>query len=285
MSTFISIFFYGMFYNALPLAILGLLLFLVGVPKNRLIFISFTLFGILSGLAAALYGHSDGQAIFNALGVGLGDAIHPYLMEHFSDPNSAYSASSSYSIPWIMRTPQIVLFTSAISFSLIGLVVQLIYNAVKKPPIGKAVTTLITAISLIALLCISTGVVYASQDERHRTGPTQPRAYPVLQVYVPGEEAPQIPDWEKITTYQVESLSISKQIGRSIEVTAEIRNTGTVEGMVDVEIEVDGKVLNSFEIALQPGESGQVRFHVSFPLVGVYTISIGGLSETIEIQK
>jgi len=284
MSTFISILLYGLVFNALPIAVLALLLFLARVPKSRLIFFTFALFGILSGLAAALYGHSDGQAIFNALGVGLGDAIHPYLMEHFSDPNSAYSASSPYSIPWIMRTPQIVLFTSAISFSFIGLVIQLIYNAVKKPPTGKAVTTLITAISLIALLCISTGVVYASQDERHRTGPTQPRAVPVLQVYVPGEEAPQIPDWEKITTYQVESLSISKQIGRSIEVTAEIRNTGAVEGMVDVEIAVDGKVLNSSEIALQPGGSGQVRFFVSFPLLGIYDISIGDLSETVEIR-
>jgi hypothetical protein len=248
---------------------------------NRLIFFTFALFGILSGLAAALYGHSDGQAIYNALGVSLGDGLYGYASEYFNGPNFTFARSS---VPWILRTPQIVLLTSAISFSLIGLAIQLIYNVAKKPPQGKAVATLITAVSLIALLCISTGVVYASQSERQRVGPTQPSAYPVLRVYVPGEEAPEIPDWETITTYKVESLSISKQIGRSIEVTAGVINTGAVEGMIDVEIAVDGRVLNSSEIALQPGGSGQVHFFVSFPLSGVYDISIGDFSETVEVQ-
>lgn len=282
MSAFISILLYGMIYNALPLAILALLLFLTGVPKNRLIFFTFTLFGILSGLAAALYGHSDGQYIFNALGVSLGDGLYGYAIQHFGDP---HSFSAHYSVPWILRTPQVVLLTSAVSFSLIGLVIQLIYNLIKKPQAGRRLTTLITAVSLIVLLGISTGVVYASQSERQKVGPTQPSAVPVLQVYMPGEEAPQIPDWDTITTYKVESISVSNPSRGSVQVTADVINTGVVEGMIDVEIEVDGKVLNSSEIALQPGESGQVRFYVSFPLVGVYTISIGGLSETIEIQK
>ncbi len=282
MDAFVGILLYGLVFNALPLAVLALLLFLAGVPKSRLIFFTFALFGILSGLAAALYGHSDGQSIFNALGVGLGDGLYRYAIQHFGDP---HSFSAHYSIPWILRTPQVVLLTSAISFNIIGLVIQLIYNVVKKPPTGKAVTTLITAISLIALLCISTGVVYASQSERQRVGPTQPNAYPVLRVYLPGEEAPQIPDWDTITTYQVEGLSISKQIGRSIEVTADVINTGEVEGMVDVEIAVDGEVLNSSEIALQPGESGRVRFLVTFPLSGVYDISVGDLSEIVEIEE
>ncbi len=282
MDAFVGILLYGLVFNVLPIAVLALLLFLARVPKNRLIFFTFVLFGILSGLAAALYGHSEGQWVFNVLGVSLGDGLYGYASEYFDGSNFTFARSS---VPWILRTPQIVLLTSAISFSLIGLAIQLIYNVAKKPPQGKAVTTLITAVSLIALLCISTGVVYASQSERQRVGPTQPSAYPVLRVYVPGEEAPEIPDWEKITTYQVESLSISEQIGRSIEVTADVRNSGAVEGMVDVEIAVDGKVLNSSEIALRPGESGQVRFSVRFPLLGVYDISIGSLSETVEIRE
>ncbi len=282
MDAIVGILLYGLIFNALPLAVLALLLFLARVPKSRLIFFTFALFGILSGLAAAPYGHSDGQSIFNALGVSLGDGLYGYASEYFNGPNFTFARSS---VPWILRTPQVVLFTSAISFSLIGLAIQLIYNVAKKPPQGKAVTTLITAVSLIALLCISTGVVYASQSERQRTGPTQPSAVPGLRVYVPGEEAPEIPDWETITTYQVESLSISKQIGRSIEVTAKVRNTGAVEGMVDVEIAVDSKVLNSSEIALQPGESGQVCFLVTFPLSGVYDISVGYLSEIVEIRE
>ncbi len=281
MSTFISILLYGLVFNTLPLAVIALLLFLARVPKSRLIFFSFALFGILSGLAAALYGHSDGQSIFNALGVGLGDWLHGYASEYFNGSNFTFARSS---VPWILRTPQIVLFTSAVSFSLIGLVIQLIYNLVKKPPMGRAVTTLITSISLIALLCISTGVVYASQSERQRVGPTQPSAIPVLRVYVPGEEAPQIPDWGRVTTYQVESLSVSDPSANSVWVTAGVINTGDVAGMVDVEIAVDGKVLNSSEIALQPGGSGQVRFFVRFPLSGIYDISVGSLSQTVEIQ-
>ncbi|MFH1663115.1 MAG: hypothetical protein ABH934_04280 [Chloroflexota bacterium] len=259
MSTLISILLYGLIFNILPLAVLALILFLARVPKSRLIFFTFALFGILSGLAAALYGHSDGQAIFNALGVYLGDGLHEYASEYFNGPNFTFTRSS---VPWILKTPQIVLFTSAISSSLIGLAIQLIYNAVKKPPAGKAVTTLITAVSLIALLCISTGVVYASQSERQRVGPTQPSAVPVLQVYLPGEEAPQIPDWDTVTTYQVESLSVSAHNTNNVWVTAGVINTGDVAGMVEVEIAVDGKVLNSSEIALRPGESGEVRFLV-----------------------
>jgi hypothetical protein len=249
--------------------------------KTGFILFTFALFGILSGLAAALYGHSDGQAMFNALGVSLGDGLYEYAIQHFGDPNSF---SAHYSIPWILRTPQIVLFTSTIFFSLIGLVIQLIYNTIKKPLAGRAVTTLITSVSLIALLCISTGVVYASQSERQRVGPTQPSAVPVLQVYVPGEEAPQIPDWETITTYKVESLSVSEPIGGGVRVTADVINSSDVAGMVDVEIAVGGKVLNSSEIALQPGESGQVCFFVRFPLSGIYNISVGGLSQTVKIQ-
>lgn len=282
MSTFISIILYGLIFNTLPLAVLALILFLAHVPKNRLIFFTFALFGILSGLAAALYGHSDGQAMFNALGVSLGDELYGYASEYFNGSNFTFARSS---VPWILRTPQIVLFTSAISFSLIGLAIQLIYNAVKKPPTGKAVTTLITAISLVALLCISTGVVYASQSERQIVGPTQPSAVPVLQVNLPGEEAPEIPDWDTITTYQIESLSVSEPSGGGVWVTAGVINTGEVEGMVEVEIAVDGKVLNSSEIALQPGESGQVRFFIRFLLPGVYDISVGGLSQTVEIQE
>lgn len=222
MSTFIGILVYGLFYNSLPLAVLALILFLVRVPKSRLIFFTFILFGILSGLVAALYGHSDGQTIFNALGVYLGDGLYGYAIQHFGDPNSF---SAHYSIPWFLRTPQIVLFTSAISFSLIGLGIQFIYNLIKRPPAVRYVATLVTSISLVALLCISNGVVYASQSEKQRVGPTQPNAVPVMQVYMPGEEVLQIPDWDMITTYNVENLSISKQIGRSIEVTTGVINT------------------------------------------------------------
>lgn len=260
---------------------LALLLFLAHVPKNRLIFFTFALFGILSGLAAALYGHGDGQAIFNALGVSLGDGLHEYASEYFNGSNFTFASSS---VPWILKTPQIVLFTSAVSSSLIGLVIQLIYNLAKRPPAVRHAATLITSVSLIALLCISTGVVYASQSERQRVGPTQPSAIPVMQVYLPGEEAPQIPEWDTETTYRVESLSVSSPNANSVEVTAGVINIGDVAGMVEVEVVVDGKVLNSSEVALQPGESGQVRFFVRFPLSGVFNITVGSLSKTVEIQ-
>ncbi|MCJ7769676.1 MAG: hypothetical protein MUO92_04285, partial [Dehalococcoidales bacterium] len=86
MDAFIGILLYGLIFNTLPLAVIALLLFLARVPKSRLIFFTFALFGILSGLAAALYGHSDGQYIYNALGVGLGDELYGYAAQHFGDP-------------------------------------------------------------------------------------------------------------------------------------------------------------------------------------------------------
>ncbi len=70
--------------------------------------------------------------------------------------------------------PQVVLFTSAIVWSLLGLIAQLIYNVSKRIPVpAKGVNTLVIVASLTACLGIAGGAVYATQDESERS-PDQP---------------------------------------------------------------------------------------------------------------
>jgi len=263
-----------------PISVLALILWVLKVPTGRLIFTTLTLFGIISGLAAFSYGHSDGQAMVNAFGVYFGDELHQYVFDNYADTTRI---SAGYSILWIFRLPQIVLFTSSIFYALAGLVLQVIYNIVKRPAPVKKLATIITTLSLVVLLCISTGAIYASQSEGERSGPTEPWAVPIIQVSLPGEPSQEIPDWDYIDTYRVEFLSVSEPSRGRVFVEFTIINTGTEEGKIEIHIEVDGQALNSTDIALQSGGSEQVRFSVFFPIEGVYTISIGDLYETIEI--
>lgn len=95
---------------------------------------------------AALYGHHEGQYIYSIPGVLVGEEIYTYSIDYFGDP---YSAFAYYTIPWVLRIPQVVLFTSAIVWGLLGLIAQLIYNVSKRIPVpAKGVNTLV----IVALL-------------------------------------------------------------------------------------------------------------------------------------
>jgi len=253
----------------------------IGIPRHSMLFAGFALFGILSGLVAALYGHHEGQYIYNIPGVLVGEEIYTYAIDHFGDPHSAFA---HYTIPWVLRIPQVVLLTSAIVWGLIGLIAQLIYNTVKKtPPLAKGITTLLIVASLIACLGVAGGVVYATQDESERSGPTQPTAYPLIEVgTLP------TPEWGTIATYELESLSLSSKIiriGEHLDVTGVVKNTGPKRGIAQVELKVDGKVLSSQEVALLPEESKPVKFVIFVPRQGSYTVRMGNLIDSFEVRN
>lgn len=211
----------------------------IGVPKRTAVFAGFTLFGILSGLMAALYGHHEGLYMFNILGVPLGEEVYGWSIDHFGDPHSAFA---HYTIPWALRIPQVCLFTSAIVWSLLGLLAQLAYNTVKKTvPATKGIGILVIVVSLIACLGVSAGIIYGTQDEVDRYGPTQPSASPVVEA---STSAP--PDWETITTWEIESLSLTPwgledlslssvviKIGEELLATGVVKNTGSKKGIAD----------------------------------------------------
>lgn len=252
----------------------------IGITERTAIFVGLTLFGILSGFLIALSGYLEGAYMLNPLGAFLGEEIYICSIDHFGDPHSAFA---HYTIPWILRTPQVCLFTSAIVWGLIGFLAQLIYNLVKKPPtVTKGVPTLIMTVSLIALLVLSAGIVYATQDESERQEPTQPTAFRVMDV-----GTPQTPEWETITTYEIESLSLSSKViepGHEFFVTGVVKNTGSKRGTAKVELKVDGHALSFHEVGLLPGESKSVQFVVLVPKEGTYTVNMGNLSEDFEVK-
>jgi len=250
----------------------------LGIEKRRVIFVSCTLFGILSGFVLALYGHHEGGYVFNILGSPLGGEIYGFSIRHIGDPHSAFA---HYTIPWALRIPQVRFFASAIAWGLIGALAQLIYNRVKKPPVTNGFGTRIIAVSLVACLVICTGVVYGTQKAHEK--PLEPIAVPVL---LAGGEP--IPQWDTITTYEVEQLYLSDRTiltGRELLVTGVVRNTGSERGIAQVELSLDGDVLSSQEVALLPGESKPVKFLVSVPREGSYTVGMGNLTASFEAKK
>ena len=59
-------------------------------------------------------------------------------------------------------------------------------------------------------LSICAGVACGTQDDYERQGPPQPTAFPVIEI-----GTATIPEWETITTYEVESLSLSSKVIRT----------------------------------------------------------------------
>jgi len=272
----ITLLFWPLIYAAI-ISILILVLHEIGVAKRRVLFASFTLFGILLGLAAALRGLGETAHMINPGGLW-GEEMYEFFIWHIGDPHSAFA---HYTIPWALRIPQIFLFTSAIAWGLIGALAQLIYNRRKKPPVAKGLSTRIIILSLLACLAICTGVVYGTQ-KAHAKLP-EPTAVPVLKA-----GGSPIPEWETITTYEVERLYLSDRsvvIGRELYVTSTVRNTGMKRGITEVELSLDGKVLSSQKVALLPGESKPVRFGVIVPREGTYTVGMGNLTASFEAKK
>jgi len=276
-----------LFWLAIYAAIIFVLILILhkaGVARRKVIFASSTLFGILSGLAATLRGLGEGGYIFNFLGVLLGEEIYTFSIGLIGDPHSFFA---HYTIPWILRIPQIFLFTSATAWGVIGALAQLIYNQSKKPPATKGHSTRIIILLLVACLAICAAGVYATQKAHAK--PLEPVGFPVVEIIgPPTPDGPPPPDWETITTYEVEKLYLSDNtvlIGRALYVTSIVKNTGPKGGIVKVELSLDGGVLSSQEVALLPGESKPIKFVVIVPEEGTYIVGIDGLTTNFEAKK
>jgi hypothetical protein len=92
--------------------------------------------------------------------------------------------------------------------------------------------------------------------------------------------------YSQTTTFGVGNLILSKKtirVGDMLEASALITNTGPTEGMAQVYIQVNGKSLNSQKVALAIGESKTIKFMVNIPKTGTYSVSMGGLSENVEV--
>jgi hypothetical protein len=88
--------------------------------------LGFTLYGSVVGFVSAWWWHiSDNLFLLNVPGMILGDKLYEFSIQVFGDP---YSPQAHFSIPWILRIPQVYVPVSVIFWVIIGLMIQIIYN-------------------------------------------------------------------------------------------------------------------------------------------------------------
>jgi len=88
--------------------------------------------------------------------------------------------------------------------------------------------------------------------------------------------------------FAVENLSVSPESvtqGESVTVSVDVANTGGSAGEHTVKLKVDGEVVDSQTVTLDPGQSTTVSFTVSENEVGTHTISIANLTGSFEVVK
>ena len=109
------------------LVILGLVIAFrkMQIPSKKAILLGFLVFGIAVGFLTAWAWPADSSFYFNVFGALLGDQIYNMSIQYFGD---IVSPQAHYTIPWILRIPQVYVITSIVLYGLVGLLLQLIYN-------------------------------------------------------------------------------------------------------------------------------------------------------------
>ncbi len=101
----------------------------MGMPECRFVLYTFLIFGIALGLISAFLWPKDLGVYLNIPGTAAGDWIYRFSIEAFGNP---HSDQAHYTIPWILRIPQVYAVASPMVYALIGMLIQLIYNRIRK---------------------------------------------------------------------------------------------------------------------------------------------------------
>jgi len=109
------------------LVILGLVIVFrkMQVPPKKVVLLGFLVFGTAIGFSTAWLWPADSSFYFNVFGALLGDQVYDLSIQHFGD---IISPQAHYTIPWVLRIPQVYVITSIVVYALIGLLLQLVYN-------------------------------------------------------------------------------------------------------------------------------------------------------------
>ena len=97
----------------------------LGISAEKRISLSFLLFGTVTGLLVAWTWPGDLAVRINYVTVFLGDEVYHVATLYIGD---ASSSQAHYTIPWILRVPQVYVVVSIIFWSLLGAVIQFVYN-------------------------------------------------------------------------------------------------------------------------------------------------------------
>jgi hypothetical protein len=101
----------------------------MGMPENRFVVVSFLLFGINLGLASALLWPRDLGVYLNVLGTAAGDWVYTASIQWIGNPNSD---QAHYTIPWVLRIPQVTAWVSPLLYGAIGWLIQFGYDQIQK---------------------------------------------------------------------------------------------------------------------------------------------------------
>jgi hypothetical protein len=95
------------------------------VAESRAVFSGFLLFGLVSGILAVVLWPMDTSVYPNLLAAWVGEWVYVHAIELIGDPRSA---QAGYTIPWVLRVPQVYAFTSLALSACLGLAAQWLYN-------------------------------------------------------------------------------------------------------------------------------------------------------------
>ena len=109
------------------LVILGLIVVFrkIRVPSTKAILLGCLVFGTAIGFFTVWLWPADSSLYFNVLPALLGDQVYNLSIRCFGD---IISPKAHYTIPWVLRVPQVYVVASIVVYGLVGLALQLIYN-------------------------------------------------------------------------------------------------------------------------------------------------------------
>jgi len=98
------------------------------IRRNKL-FTLFLIYGVVVGFISTWWWSlSDNLFLPNFPGMLIGDGVYALAIELLGNPSSA---QAHYSIPWILRIPQIYVPVAIIFWGLIGLIVQSCWKIIR----------------------------------------------------------------------------------------------------------------------------------------------------------
>jgi hypothetical protein len=98
------------------------------IRRNKLLTL-FLLYGLVVGFISAWWWtFSDNLFLPNIAGMLIGDGVYALSIKLLGNP---FSSQAHYSIPWVLRVPQIYVPMAIIFWGLIGLIVQSCWKLVR----------------------------------------------------------------------------------------------------------------------------------------------------------
>lgn len=97
----------------------------MGLSVKRAIILSFLVFGALTGSLTAWVWPLESSIYFNVFAAIFGDQVYSLSIQYIGDKSSP---QAHYTIPWIVRIPQVYVMASTTLSVIVGLFVQWVYG-------------------------------------------------------------------------------------------------------------------------------------------------------------